>query len=236
MLNLRLAFNLSNKAAIIAALDRMTSIDIDVEPSELTKEKLVYILGKISMTDAEAEDGLKVANDFIKQANNKSEDDEDKLLLLIRTITILTRVGQPDDWSVDFTIDVICDRMNRKKLELDLGDIVFDFLNNMLIFRDTPIGGFNFWDLNIPTGINSNNPIASVTGTWVESLKDPDLLVLALTVCLFRRGSLLTRNYVIEARKLCVEKGLLDEDDVQFLTTEIPFVLKEVEFVIPNRS
>lgn len=79
-------------------------------------------------------------------------------------------------------------------------------------------------DLNVPIGFN----LASVSSSLGEALSDEELVILALTLSPRYELDFITADIIGTARELCVNKGLLTKDDIDFLDYEKSFVVNGV--------
>ncbi len=110
-------------------------------------------------------------------------------------------------------------------------DFLIDFKNHSITSYGTPIAKVTLSDLNLPVGFNTPKQISTQA---VKHLDDESLILLALTFSPCYRLDFITIDYIDQARKLCYEKGLLDQDDVDYLTDERNFLLSGAQYEHPS--
>lgn len=160
-----------------------------------------------------------------------------------RGTRILKLEEQPDDLVYDVTEFGLVQTMDKRcgiLIEMfvatrtfdSIGDDDFkiDIRHHTITSYDQKIATFHLNDLNLPIGFN-NREISTQT---VHRLDDEALILLALNLSPVYRLDFITIDYIDQARKLCYKKGLLDQDDVDYLTDERNFLLSGAQYEHPS--
>ena len=105
-------------------------------------------------------------------------------------------------------------------------DFKIDVKNYSITSYGKKITTLHLSDFNLPIGFNSRQ----ISNQVVKQLPNDALVALALTLSPTYRLDFITIDYIDQARKLCYEKELLDQDDIDYLTDERRFLLSGAQY------
>lgn len=150
----------------------------------------------------------------------KLEGRGDELACGVTEFTLLQPVGKKPTILVGMFIGI------RNFEPVGDDDFLIDVKNHSITSYGKKIATPHLSDFNLPVGFNSQQ----ISNQVVKQLPDDALVTLALTLSPTYRLDFITIDYIDQARKLCYEKGLLDQDDVDYLTDERHFLLSGAQY------
>lgn len=150
----------------------------------------------------------------------KLKEHEDELVCGVTEFTLLQPIGKCPAILVGMFIGI----KNFEPVGND--DFLIDVKNRSITSYGRKIASPHLSDFNLPVGFNPQQ----ISNQVVKQLPDDALIALALTLSPAYRLDFITIDYIGQARKLCYEKELLDQNDVDYLTDERRFLLSGAQY------